>query len=119
MPDLSYNNVVQSLEKRIPEFTQSEEYKDLEKMESLSLPYIVFGALRRFYDEQYLKNKRELIKKLSQFLEEMANSKETDLVNLLAVGFLENISPFKSSYKLVRETFGPKTKKLLDDVLAN
>lgn len=113
---ITYNNSIEKLLQAIPEFKKSYDFKVLKS--SQDLPDIVYGSLSVFFERLY-KEKPEslLIFKVAIFLEEMASSPDREAVNLLAVSFLENFSPFKPYFSEIKKAFGEKTQKLLDEVI--
>lgn len=110
---MKYNTIVQELLKYFPEFKESPDFKPISNQQDL--PYIVFGAFQYFYENIFKKNDKNLLKRMSTFLEEMALS-ELKVQELLAYGFLENFDKSTDYYEEMINTFGPHTKKQLEDV---
>lgn len=114
---INYENSIEKLLETAPEFVEYPNYKSILEEGSANLPYIVFGILRNYYINEFLKKNLKVIEKIAIFLESLAMSDDKKIVNLLAVGFLENLNPEKEYYPALRDTFGHATKRLLDEVM--
>ena len=83
---LNYSNYIAVLQSKFPELDWS---SDTTK-EMLDLPYILLGYIFiPFIKESLLKNVRSNIKRIFDFLEEMAMSDDEEVRNILQVGILE------------------------------
>ncbi len=110
-----YENIISELLESIPELTEFEYFK-LDKSNQDN-QYIVFGIFRNFYLESLQQGKNELIKRMSDFLEEMAKKTESIFIQeLLASGFLENFDGQADYYNGLVKTFGENTRKLLKEI---
>ena len=116
MMNLNYNTVIQYLFDNMPEFRESDDLKSIS--DSLDLPTVVFGVLSNFYEKNYAQDQKEIIEKISKFLESISLQNDPGLRELLLTGFLENLNSTKTNYFSLRETFVPETKKLLTIVEA-
>lgn len=110
-----FENIVHELLKCIPELAQSEDFKrDKGNQDN---QYVVFGIFRNFYLESFQQGKKELVKRMSDFLEKMAKkTKSIFIQELLANGFLENLDKKADYYEGTVKTFGEHTRKQLRDV---
>ena len=111
--ELNYKNVIQELLEKLPEFHDSEEFKYFE--DEANLPTIIFGAFRQFYIKTYQEGDKELIKRMSNFLEKIAKIETKEMKELICFGFLENISPKANYYDGLVGTFGEVTLKRLQE----
>lgn len=103
--------IIKTLYLKVPEFRESQEFRDVQIKQNL--PYTVFGALANFYLSAFTKKNFALIKKISDFLEEMVSSQDNGSEELLEYGFLESIAKDITPSNELLNTFGPVTKNLM------
>lgn len=84
---MQYSNVVSQLKTKIPEFASSEHSWNAD------LPHYVFGSFALFLCRQIHQGTTgSFLSRVFNFLNEMASSKDEDVVNLLVVSVLEVIA---------------------------
>lgn len=112
---MNYENILTKLFERLPEFLQYNDYKELlEKNPSnADNKYVIFAIFERFFISCFVLHRNDLVRKISDFLEEMASSENDPLETLLVTGFLEDLNPNAEYYSDIKKTFGEKTKKHL------
>lgn len=110
---MKLENIVNILLNKIPEFVSSPEF--FECKDDQEFPYVIFGrfvdfVIRTFEEHGEMKN-------IVSLLEEMANEKDSKVIELLMFGFLENLNPKKSYYNNLTSLFGVKTKQRLQETI--
>lgn len=118
MKKINTSNVLVLLKESFPEFINSQDYKYIEKSGGGDLPYVVFGTFFNYYVQKFLNNNEDLfIERANNFLEEMATCDDSDVIELLEIGFLDNLSPVEPSYSSIVNKFSSSIKKLVDQNL--
>lgn len=110
MNDLTYESFEEKLVKDVPEFLEI--LKEHKKENGRILPHVLLGDFTRFVIENYRKSKTdprsgEVVKKSLDFIEELLQSADPRLKELVQASFLENLdqagSDFDGIEKLLRE----------------
>jgi len=111
MPCLHYDAVISRLFDSLP---RAKDAYDLWDMPGDPLPYIVFGFLEEsFFTPAIVADKDSaLLVRIFAFLEEMASSSDSEVVNLLSVGLLEAWAGDPDTFRKAFRRMGPQTKKL-------
>jgi hypothetical protein len=120
MEQIKYDNVINSILERFPEYQESERYYDeLNK----DLPYIVLGnlALMAIGSDVGDKGDPELAKRLIKFTDEVLNnlSSEDKLTNLFQVQVLEKLVGSREGARLAKEYLHGKSLEFLEQTLTN
>ncbi len=112
---LTYDNLISTFLDEFPEFRETaEEHRDdwQEDEEHDTLIYVFFGWLTDPIKEQISQNKnKELLKRLFQFFERMANSREI-VKTVLGVEILESFAGYKEILENARKYMGENTLKM-------
>ncbi|MSU74890.1 MAG: hypothetical protein EXS55_00010 [Candidatus Magasanikbacteria bacterium] len=116
MENLTFQNSIGELLRLIPEIRDFKDFQAIASHGNADNQYVVFGVFENFYIESFQQNKKDLIKRMSKFLEEAAKSKDIKLQELAAYGFLENLSVKADYYGGIVKTFGEYTKKQLSEL---
>lgn len=108
MSELTYQNAVEALLRRVPEFS-----RDTEGWHA-DLPYDVFGNLGLYLRDLFRKPRQypELLARIFNLLNEMSESEDEELVNLVAVGVLELLTDDEHDAALAREFLGAAGRDL-------
>jgi len=111
MSGLRYDAVIPKLFSSLPEAKVA---YDLWDMPGDPLPYIVFGFLEEsFFTPAILADRDSpLLVRIFAFLEEMAASQDTKVVELLWVGLFEAWAADSGTFQKALSGMGPRTKKL-------
>ncbi len=114
MEYLAYGDVLSTLFRSIPEAKAAYDAWD---MPGDPLPYIVFGFLEESFLTPAVDSGRnaELLTRIFAFLELMACSPDTEVINLLYVGLFEAWVSRPSTLKKGFRNMGPATRALISD----
>lgn len=112
---LTLKNFVSCLLKEFPEFRDSNELKELEES-NRDFPYMIISVFRYFFIRMTTEKKLKLVKQISAFLEDMANSPDQDIQTLLGLGFLENFNLQTKEGENAEKFLGPKTREDMKQV---
>lgn len=119
MEQVTYDNIINILLEKFPEYKNSEKYFDESNKE---LTYIVLGNLCLMAFED-IDNKRDvmLAEKLVKFADEIFNNSSSDdkLVNLFAVEVLENLTGSRTGANLAKQLLHGKSVELLEQTMKN
>lgn len=110
---MNLNDVVNILLKKIPEFKNSPEF--FECKADYKLPYVIFGRFTDFVIRIFKEKKN--METIFSFLDEMANSNDDKIIELLMFGFLENLNSKESYYDPLINSFGVKTRQRLQETI--
>ena len=114
---LNKENIVTTMLEVIPEIRPQYE-KELEWWDE-GLPHIVFGDVLNPYIINLLKTdkKEEVLERIFDFLEHMANSNNIYVQEVLVTTVLERLGDEKAVLKKAKELYmGEQTKRLSDDI---
>lgn len=113
--ELKYENIVDVLLKRIPEFGKSRYYYGTDK----DLNYVMFGHFALFIRDELNKKKysNNLLKKCFPLLNEMMNSGDKNLENLAVVGTLEILIDSDEEIRIVKKYLKGKSIKLFNNII--
>ena len=104
---MDYETVIADLRAAVPEFTPH--YADL--------PHVAFGELSTLLAEAATGHDparfESLVTRVLAFVEEVSNSEDPQLTNLVKVSFLENLHTLGRRCRDVVQRLGPRTEKLL------
>jgi len=104
------NNLIDEFLKRIPELVTKydDEIKDWDEFPGY---HNIFGdVLNPFLEELLGETQQDDLKaRIFDFLEDMANSDDEDVVNVLVVTVLERIGDSKRNFLEANKYFGPQT----------
>jgi hypothetical protein len=117
MEQITYNNIINELLKKFPEYEKSKRYYD---DASKDLPYIVLGNLcLMIFEEIDQKQNIELAERLMQLTDKIFNDPNSDdkLINLFAIEVLENVTGSKTGAILAKKLFHGKSVDLLEQTL--
>ncbi len=109
MSALTYQNVIETLLQRVPELS-----RDTDGWHT-DLPYDVFGNLGLYVRDLFRKpeQNRELLARIFCLLNEISESGDERLVNLLAVGVLELLADDEGDAALARKFLRSSGRDLL------
>lgn len=111
---LNYNELIETLLERFPEI--EDVYKQ-EKDWVEDLPHLVFGTIFNPYFLRLLKSENtNKIVEAFKFLEDMANSSDTKVQEILVVTILEYILPERLVIEKVYNIMGSKTSKIFREM---
>jgi len=115
MKALSYKTVDSFLVASMPEF--SAQYEELRKRHGEQPgQYIVFGALNSMVVQALEREEDRLfLARVFDAFEKMAMSNDIEVVNLLQVGFLENLVSYPGRLARAWQLMGSATRKLTRD----
>lgn len=126
MKKINYTNIGAVLVASIPEFTrQYDEYVTSQYGENL--PHVLFSDFTIFVNEQFTEiendvNKRNTFLKCMDFIERVLETDSADLVNLIAVSFLENLhqpDDYQGTLIRMKPYFRKRTLSLLEKMMGN
>jgi hypothetical protein len=111
MGDLEYKAVISTLFRLIPEAKGAYDAWD---MPGDPLPYIVFSFLEQSLFTPVVNADRDpdLLRRIFEFLERMALSHDTEVINLLWVSLFEPWAVRPSTLRQAAGRMGPATKEL-------
>lgn len=107
MEPITYSNVGTQLVIRVPEFRrQYDQYVSDQSGENL--PHVLFASFTPFVQEQFDQMNSNFIAKDTflrsiEFLEQLLETKDSDLSNLVGVSFLENLHQPHDYYGPLRD----------------
>lgn len=110
---MRYDNCVSELIRKIPEYPQAEYEDDIE------LPYIVFGGFARFL-QKLMDSKqihKNVLERAFEFLNEMADSTDPTMENLLGVGVLEILRDNPGHIEIVMSYLNHKGRKCFQEMI--
>jgi hypothetical protein len=110
---MEYSNVVPELITRVPEFAASD------SSWSTDLPHDALGSFALFLCKQIHQGVTEsLLSRAFDFLNEMASSKDEDIVNLLVVSVLEVIADDERCQPVAQRYLSDYGRSLLNRVVS-
>lgn len=84
---------------------------------SLDLPYVIYGECFASYIRKMItENNTKELTHIFTFLEEMAESEDEDVRDLLQVAILETFWEDKYVFSLVKKYMHPHTKRIFDSI---
>lgn len=113
---VGYSNSVDTLLKRFPELEK--QIKEEIEFNGEVLPHIIFGNVFNPYVIELLKenNAKEKLKKIFQFMEELACGKDEKVKELLTLTILARIGDEKDVLKKAYEYMSLSTRKFSDEI---
>lgn len=89
------------------------EFKSIVKEHRVSyreiIPHILFGEFVTYIEKLVIEEESlNLCIKMCKFMEELLETNDEYLVNLVCVSFIENFNPLEEPYKIVKKYFDPK-----------
>ncbi len=111
MDALEYNAVISTLFRFIPE---AKDAYDAWDMPDDPLPYIVFSFLEQSFFTPIVNadDDPDVVRRIFEFLEQMALSRDTEVVNLVWISLFEPWAARPWEFGKAVERMGPATKKL-------
>ena len=121
MKKITYQNISEHLVREIPEFKDRVSQHIKEQCGTV-LPHVLFEDLARFVVEVYRNNPeskktKDILLRNAKFIEDLLDTGDVMIVNLVGVSFLEyNFESNKQYSAGIRKYFFPKTIALLDRI---
>lgn len=118
---MNYDNMREILNHKIPEVLQMEEYIEMtEFWKDEEIPMYCYFEILEYLFLKLLKKEvvnDELLNRILDFMEDMANSEDVDVQNLLAVQILEALFglDFNTFDNMENKLFRSSTKALFDN----
>lgn len=119
MEQITYNNIIEKLMERFPEYSNSLKYYDETNKDS---HYIVLGNLcLMVFNDIDNKKDNKLAEKLVKLADEIFNNPNSDhkLINLFAIEVLENLTGSRTGAVLAKSLLHNKSIDLLEQTLIN
>lgn len=109
---LTRENLIDKLMENFKEFKEQSDYDS----EDLKLVYMVVGDLVIYFRDKVLESKvtPSEIDQFFDFLNQMANSNDTEVENILVVGMLEMLIDYPETINLAGENLNSRGKELLE-----
>jgi len=121
MDDINYSNVIEKLLEALPEFRPIHDW--MLEYDGEIIPYILIGSglvkfmLKNY--ELYIKSgeqdvqSKDILTRLTDFLESAALSQDEDVVELIRIGFMEHLDVNWSGFSGFAALLKPASKQLL------
>ena len=115
---IAYDKAIPALLAAIPEF--SDDYQALQDGGiSTDLPHPIMATFSEFVVARLLSNDSdELLRRVFEFLELLATSRDLKTRSLLQVSFLEHLPKTPGALEAARLRMGPETRRLSDEMEA-